>query len=49
METDPSDAQLDDPTDEDLEDPSEAVDDGEDVIADLDDESAGEAEAPTGP
>ena len=48
METDPSEAQIDDPTEDDLEDPSELVDDGgEDAVAD--DEDAGEAEAPAGP
>ena len=50
METEPSDAQIEDPNDEDLEDASDLADDGEDVIADDDDDgSAGEDEAPTGP
>ncbi|MDX6584067.1 MAG: hypothetical protein QOI10_3251 [Solirubrobacterales bacterium] len=48
METEPNEAQLEDPNDEDLEDPSEAVDDGEDVVAD-DEGSPDEDEAPTGP
>ena len=50
METEPSDAQLEDPNDEDLQDVSELTDDGDDVVADDDDDlSAGEDEAPTGP
>ena len=47
METEPSDAQVEDPNDADLEDPSEATDDGEDVVGDDEttgDESAGEDE-----
>jgi hypothetical protein len=48
METEPSEAQIEDPNDQDLEDPSESADDGEDV-AGGGDESAGEDEAPTGP
>ena len=47
METEPSDAQLEDPNDQDLEEPSELGDDGEDELGGG--ESAGEDEAPTGP
>jgi hypothetical protein len=50
METEPSEAPIEDPNDEELQDPSELVDDGDEVVADDDgDESAGEDEAPVGP
>jgi hypothetical protein len=48
METDPSEAQVNDPNEDDLEEASEQVDDGgEDAVAG--DDAAGEDEAPAGP
>ena len=53
METDPSDARIDDPTEEDLQDPEDLVDDGGEALDDLDDlddePAAGTDEAPIGP
>jgi hypothetical protein len=48
METEPSEARIEDPSEDDLEDPTELVDDGGDEAV-ADDEPAGEDEAPTGP
>ena len=51
METDPSDAQVEDPNDQDLQEGTDLGDDGgdDDLGGDDDGESAGESEAPTGP
>ena len=48
METEPSEARIEDPAEDDLEEQSELVDDGGDEAV-ADDEAAGEDEAPTGP